>query len=109
MKDQTFPSWISYLNFAQTLFIRFWSTFYVKTLNLFTFATLNTIIFSTLKNQVKSQEHESSLESFMLSKAYPNLPNDSNNPDFSRIQVKAEVHSDLSFSGMTSSTPIQNY
>ena len=58
----------------------FWSAFYVKTLSLLTFATL--IIFSTLKNQVKCQEHECSLEFYMRSKAYPDLPNDSNNPNF---------------------------
>lgn len=95
--------------FGQTLFISLWSAFYAKILSLITFATLNTIIFSTLKNQVKSQELESSLESYILKKAYPILPNDSNNPDFSKIEVKAEVNSDLSFTGMTSSTPVQSY
>ena len=104
---------ISFLDFLFEFFltfsfISFWSAFYVKTLSLFTFETLNTIIFSTLKIQVKSHEHEASLDFYILSKAYPVLPNDSNNPNFSRIQVKAEVLSDLSFTGMASSTPIHN-
>ena len=89
--------------FTQTLFISFWSAFYVKTLSLFTFATLNTIIFSTLKNQVKSQEHECSLEFYMRSKAYPVLPNDSKNPNFSDLSLAY-----LSYTGMRSSTPIRS-
>ena len=84
-------------------FISFWSAFYVKTLSLFTFATLNTIIFSTLKNQVKSQEHECSLEFYMRSKAYPVLPNDSKNPNFSDLSLAY-----LSYTGMRSSTPIRS-
>ena len=97
LKDQTFPSCISYLNLHS-----FWSVFYVKTLSLFTFETLNTIIFSALKIQVKSQEHECSLEVYMLSKAYPVLPNDSNNPNFSDLSLAY-----LSYTGMRSSTPIR--
>ena len=97
---------ISFLDFlfefAQISFISFWSVFYVKTLSLFTFETLNTIIFSALKIQVKSHEHESSLESYMLSKAYPALPNDSNNPNFSDLSLAY-----LSYTGMRSSTPIR--